>query len=571
MLPPIRAVSLTEPVVTAPPPVVVKASAVADSATAPDDTALPVSGGRLGAMALSVQLQMAQGFSVFAETLGLLLNLPREPNESLASYAQRLATAVQALDPARQALLETALNQLADGTTLRLLADILKDPVGPEAAGLAASLDITRPNGSNSAISAAVSSYLHNEQALAPAAQPLAPPSPPASADRAAPASNAAVSTPPLSSSVAAAGVAAGATLPTSPSSGKDAAPVASPTPPATISPAAASPAVSDPEAPIALRVSTPPLGESPALSPATAVQPPLGEMQAAALHREFQEIRALAVAVADVLSRLPGPIFVPPPGVVAADEGVPAAPVTLAAGIPTEASSSSSPGHAENAPAPARGLGENVLLAMTAWLADAVSASALSASSKALPSAAAAKPGTDPANGLIEYLLAAHLAMSEAEAEAVARHPVDPATTASTARQAAAAENPQNEALHARSAADPKAALPAAADTAQAPPLPLPVFVPREGVPAAFVPYPPATEPKRDREGRRTKEVTKIDGEEEETPSGGQHGFQNHEQRRRSSGDDPDGGEPVSDEEQEQSEETRRAQDLYLKMAGWS
>jgi hypothetical protein len=88
--------------------------------------------------------------------------------------------------------------------------------------------------------------------------------------------------------------------------------------------------------------------------------------------------------------------------------------------------------------------------------------------------------------------------------------------------------------------------------------------------VPAAFVPYPPATEHKRDRDGRRTKEVTKIDGEEEETPSDGQQGFHDRKREERHPGDEPD-GDASAHEAPEQSEDTRRAQDLYLRMASWS
>jgi hypothetical protein len=283
--------------------------------------------------------------------------------------------------------------------------------------------------------------------------------------------------------------------------------------------------------------------------------------------------IKAWARAVADVLAKMPGSIsLAASPSVPTLGDAVPAAsaPLTPSFTASATAAISGAPagavGDSEDAFAAARGLGKNAVLAMTAWLTDIFTAGPLAPPLRVPQPGAAANPEQDAADRLIKHFLAARLPGTETLG--LPQHPLDPTTTASTPPQSVESERLEGEARHASAPSASKTS--AAAEASQPPPVPLPLIVPREGVPAAFVPYPPATEHKRDRDGRRTKEVTRIDGEDEEAPSGGQHGSQDRKREERPPGDEPD-GEASANEAPEQSEDTRRAQDLYLQMANWS
>jgi hypothetical protein len=122
----------------------------------------PLSGGRLDALSLSAQLKLAQSFSIFAETIGTILKMPRRENEALADYATRLSEAVQALKPAERAAVERLLNQIVRGVSLRLLAELLKDPSGPEAARLAGYIETASGAERDLATKAVVRSYRQN-------------------------------------------------------------------------------------------------------------------------------------------------------------------------------------------------------------------------------------------------------------------------------------------------------------------------------------------------------------------------------------------------------------------------
>jgi hypothetical protein len=127
-----------------------------------DDAALPLSGGRLSALSLSAQLQLGQSFSIVADTIGKLLDLPRGANETLVDYSQRLSQAIQALPPVERAGVERLLNQIVKGVPLRLLAELLKNPSGPDAARLVALLEGSAPANLDLAAKAAVGSYRQN-------------------------------------------------------------------------------------------------------------------------------------------------------------------------------------------------------------------------------------------------------------------------------------------------------------------------------------------------------------------------------------------------------------------------
>lgn len=114
-----------------------------ETAVAPQPNAVSASfaGDRLSIMSLSGQLQLAQGLSVVAETLGTILKVERYDGETLSDYAERLGEVISGLSPSERIALQKALNQFMKGVTLRMLTEILKNPVGPEATRLALQLE----------------------------------------------------------------------------------------------------------------------------------------------------------------------------------------------------------------------------------------------------------------------------------------------------------------------------------------------------------------------------------------------------------------------------------------------
>jgi hypothetical protein len=104
-------------------------------------TTAQFAGDRLSIMSLSGQLQLAQGLSVVAETLGTILKVERHDGETLSDYAERLGEVMSGLSPSERISLQKALNQFMKGVTLRMLTEILKNPVGPEATRLALQLE----------------------------------------------------------------------------------------------------------------------------------------------------------------------------------------------------------------------------------------------------------------------------------------------------------------------------------------------------------------------------------------------------------------------------------------------
>jgi hypothetical protein len=605
VLPPVSAISLfPEPTTPAPQPVA-KAQPVLASVANDRDAAMPVSGGRLGAMALSVQLQLAQGLSVFAETVGALLQLARGQNEGLDDYARRIATAVQALPPSEQAQLEKMLNQLVRGATLRLLADMLKDQAGPDAARLLASLETMQSAGKDMAATAAVTSYLQNDGPDARAPRPAAPPA--LSNPPAAPAGAAAL---PVAANAASGtgttGMALPLTDPTPPPGahpGDQAAapaktiilqsPAAAATPAAAANPGAISP-------PFPLQSTLP----APApIDPAALAQPPGGlssssaasialpnfvaggtvvslpaaapafpasiaaAMDLALPMADLETVKAEAVAVAGALAKLPHAISTTNAMTIfalpAADDALPAPPVKIGpveATEPTEGDMDANPVRAITERLVAELLGKPILPAAPPGLArpersgaDALIASLIAGSPVASPVAAidhAALPGKTP--GMLEPSAAG--LPGGTDPHLLTTGSVVPA-------KAVARSNPQG-----------------ADGFTDAPPLGLPVFVPREGVPLAFVPYPPAAEQKRERGGRKAQPVTKVDEEGEEPPPSGQQRFYGHDRDTDQPGgkpgeqESPDGGQSRTDaSESETGLGQARADDFYRRMADWS
>ncbi len=127
-----------------------------------------LSGARLDTAALSGQLKLAQGSSIFAETIGKLLKIPRRENETLIDYTTRLFETVQALKPQEIANVERLLNQIVKGISLRLMAEILKEPSGPTAARLAAHIETANIAQRDLAAKTVVNFYRQNASADPP-------------------------------------------------------------------------------------------------------------------------------------------------------------------------------------------------------------------------------------------------------------------------------------------------------------------------------------------------------------------------------------------------------------------
>ncbi len=123
---------------------------------------MPGSAGRLNFPSVPAEIQFAQGFSVFAETIGKLIKVPRREGENVADYGRRLMEIVRSMSPAQQVSLERALNQLVKGISLRLLTDILNNPSGPDAARFAVRLETAQLPDRDLAARAVVSSYRQN-------------------------------------------------------------------------------------------------------------------------------------------------------------------------------------------------------------------------------------------------------------------------------------------------------------------------------------------------------------------------------------------------------------------------
>lgn len=152
-----------------------RASLAATSGVSAATTPLPANllgGGRIDILSLSGQVQLAQGLSIFAETIGSFLKISRREGEGLVDYANRLAEALKSLSLSQRAALEQSIAQLVRGVTLRILTEILKNPLGPEAARLTAYLESAPAADRDLATRAVVSSYRQNDAAVGSSASP---------------------------------------------------------------------------------------------------------------------------------------------------------------------------------------------------------------------------------------------------------------------------------------------------------------------------------------------------------------------------------------------------------------
>ncbi|WP_430250684.1 hypothetical protein [Neorhizobium sp. DAR64860/K0K1] len=582
-----------------------------------------LTGDRLNLLSLSGQLQLAYGSSIFAETIGQILQIPRNDGETLADYAERLTVTVQSMNADDIAALEKTLSQLVKGMSVSLLAEILKNPAGLDAARLILSLEAALVADSDQAENAAVSSYRQNEIASlpkdgatpSPATRPGPPPAvAPTGPSLPGPSSPAPSALQPSTPSPASPVVPLPASAPDTastetprPSPGalpdigaksqSVTSPATSATPPAT---GAAAPAIAP--------FSPPPAGSAAAV-PDTKVlsanlgsnqlRPPLIGLQeeptrGAILARPMPVLTdGLATAAAELQSKpaLPSPA-VPNPVPVKPDASpVPAQVASIAAAdakpMPQALPQTSVPGiatvtntgalvaavidafdnelkipqfgDATTAPKPAVEWPSN--------LAQLVSAIAPSALQAALLATGA--PVENSTAALFKNLFGG--GGSGTVAHAAGQGQPAPAAPDIDAMHTAGITHPEDDLLriaerHTTAAKASGAPEGVPDPDIQAMPVPLPL-VQREAIGLPFVPYPMADDEPR-RENRKTQPVTAIDEDGEGDHSQGQ-AFDHPDDGKDPSDDDNLGdGEAAS---ADVSNEESRPNDLYWRMAGWT
>jgi hypothetical protein len=186
MLPPVRALSSSETTYTttqqAPQSqeinaIVARLPLTATPALNTDASALA----RASILALSSQNQVSQSTAMLAETLGKMVNVPRNDGEPINGYIDRLTQTIRDMPASQRAALELQLSKLIQGMNLAMLTEVLKNPIGPDAARLTLLLEMSRFRGRDFGAKAVVSSYRQNtgtETGVAPRAlvQPTAAP-----------------------------------------------------------------------------------------------------------------------------------------------------------------------------------------------------------------------------------------------------------------------------------------------------------------------------------------------------------------------------------------------------------
>ncbi|UIK05661.1 hypothetical protein [Neorhizobium galegae] len=513
----------------------------------------PMSAGRLDILSLSAQLQLAQGFSIFAETIGRLIKVPRREGEALADYAQRLSEAVKAMNPAEKAALERTLNQLVKGISLRLLTEILNNPAGPEAARVAIQLETAQLLERDLVAKAVVSSYRQNagaEQVPSILPQPA----------NAAPSASSQPS------------------VPTAEAEGQAAQPgeetAVDGASPETM---AAEATIPDPDAP---RVSTATLSATPGptmLSAEAEASPTATDTNASQMSAEndldaasasisaqeaaeFPESGTPEIAAARADETAEGPSATRPEdgrqtASTAAGDRRMSQPVfydgPALARLSQRGLEQQNGVHGPNAEKLANG-------ATTTWLAE-VLAEATSEFLDGLPVAARQLPEQQALLQLTDKELfgksaiQANEAASAAATKSVPPATGEPASTGSTGSTTGPSASASTQATGATELAEQLA---------------LPIAMPhafREGVALPYVAYPPE-ERERDPEERKTKAISETDEDGEQQHSAGEQAF--GEER-------PDGDHAQDDEgddaSKEAAEDADRANDLYWRMAGWT
>ncbi|ABC88922.1 hypothetical conserved protein [Rhizobium etli CFN 42] len=119
--------------------------------------------GKLNILLLAARERMVEALFDVIDAAGRSISLDRGEDESNSAFASRLADAIRGLPAARIDEVEGQLSAQGHSLPLRMIAEALKNPTGPEAARIVAYLEIVRYKDRDLAARAVVRSYGQND------------------------------------------------------------------------------------------------------------------------------------------------------------------------------------------------------------------------------------------------------------------------------------------------------------------------------------------------------------------------------------------------------------------------
>jgi hypothetical protein len=127
--------------------------------------------GKLNLLLIAAKERMFEALLEAIDAASRALPLPREQDETDLIFASRLADAIQKLPPAKINEIERQLTAQGQNLPLRLIAEALKNPAGPEAARIIAYLETIPYKDRDLAARAVVYSYRQNDASPLPGEQ----------------------------------------------------------------------------------------------------------------------------------------------------------------------------------------------------------------------------------------------------------------------------------------------------------------------------------------------------------------------------------------------------------------
>jgi hypothetical protein len=119
--------------------------------------------GKLNILLLAVRARMVDALLDVLDTASRSISLPRKENETNLAFASRLADVIRQLPTAKVNELERQFADQGHNLPLRLIAEALNNPAGPEAARVAVYLETVRYKDRDLAAGAVVRSYGQND------------------------------------------------------------------------------------------------------------------------------------------------------------------------------------------------------------------------------------------------------------------------------------------------------------------------------------------------------------------------------------------------------------------------
>ncbi|RDJ16956.1 hypothetical protein [Rhizobium grahamii] len=119
--------------------------------------------GKLNILLLAMRARMVDALLDVLNATSEAVSIPREEDETDLAFASRLAAAIQKLPPAKIEQVERQLAMQGHAVPLRLLAEALRNPAGPEAARIATYLETIRYKDRDLTTRAVVRSYGQND------------------------------------------------------------------------------------------------------------------------------------------------------------------------------------------------------------------------------------------------------------------------------------------------------------------------------------------------------------------------------------------------------------------------